>query len=283
MEANSKAYHTTSNDTRQRIIAASLAGTDAPTIATCFSVNPWTVRRILDKYRATGRADKEKQGGYKPSLLHEEHCAFLRELMAEDATVTLERMQEQFWAVSGLNVSVATIHRAIVGFAYSFKVMKVQVRAAVTEAALAARRDYSRWLMETVIHNKNTVYVHEVGFTVVSRVNRGRAKVGEAARIVKPLIRSRNISVMAAIARSGVVHYEILDGHGNSERFRQFLHGLQEHCQELGIGDAVVIMDNFPILLSKTWPFWAWSANIYLPTHLFLTQSRIFLVNGKPS
>ena len=85
--------------------------------------------------------------------------------MAEDATITLERMQEQLWAVTGLSPCLSTVHRSIVGFDFSFKVLKVQVQAAVTEEALAARRAYSRWLMDTVIGNQNTVYVDEVGFS----------------------------------------------------------------------------------------------------------------------
>ena len=168
--AHAKTYHKTSNDTRQRVIAAFEAGNDEATIAGCFSVNSWTVRRILDKYRRTGRSDKEQHGGYRTKLLTEAHCEFLRELMAEDATITLERMQEQLWAVTGLSPCLSTVHRSIVGFDFSFKVLKVQVQAAVTEEALAGRRAYSRWLMDTVIGNQNTVYVDEVGFSVVSRV-----------------------------------------------------------------------------------------------------------------
>ena len=293
IEAHAKAYHKTSNDTRQRIVAAFEAGTDPATIAACFSVNSWTVRRILDKYRRTGRANKEQHGGYKPRLLEEEHCEFLRELMAEDATITLELMQEKLCAVSGLDVSVSTIHRAIVGFQYSFKTLKVQVRAAVTDAAKESRREYSRWLMETVIHNRNTVYVDEVGFTVVSRVNRGRAKVGESARLVKPLIRSKNFSVMAAIARTGIVHYEVLDGHGNSERFRQFLHGLQEQCLQMNLRDPIIIMDNVSFhrsaivledmaVLGLNYKFLPPYSPFFNPIENFFSQWKGFVRSQKP-
>ena len=65
----------------------------------------------------------------------------------------------------------------------------------------------------------------------------------QAARLLLPSIRSRNISVMAAISRHGVVHYEILDGNGNGERFKQFLHGLQSELLKLH-PDPILIMDN---------------------------------------
>ena len=82
-----------------------------------------------------------------------------------------------------------------------------------------------------------------MGFTVVSRVNRGRSLKNNAARLVVPTIRSRNISVMAAIFRHGIAHYEILDGHGNGERFRRFLHGLQAELLDQH-PEPILIMDN---------------------------------------
>ena len=99
----------------------------------------------MDKYYATGEANKGKQGGHKPKLITEDHCVFLRELMEEDCTITLEFMQEQLEAVDGLHVSLATIHNRIVGFHYSFKIVKKQCFAAVTDAMKELRREYSRW------------------------------------------------------------------------------------------------------------------------------------------
>ena len=87
------------------------------------------------------------------------------------------------------------------------------------------------------------MYLDEVGFKVTSRVNRGRAPKNQAARLIVPSIRSRNITVMAAISRFGVVHYEVLDANGNGERFRQFLHGLQAALLEKH-HNPVLIMDN---------------------------------------
>ena len=46
----------------------------------------------------------------------EAHCEFLRELIAEDASRTLEFMQEQLMVVDDLWVDVSTIHRRIAGF-----------------------------------------------------------------------------------------------------------------------------------------------------------------------
>ena len=243
IEAHQHPYQRTSNDTRQRIISAMQAGGDQDLVSRILNVKPWTVRRVMLKFYATGETDKGKHGGHKGKILTEAHCAYLRDLMAEDATISLARMRDQLEIVDGVQVSLTTIHNAIKGFAYSFKVLKKQAQAAVTPALMAERRVYSQWLMDSVIEHRNIVYLDEVGFTVTSRVNCGRALKNQPARLVVPSIRSRNITVMAAISRYGVVHYEILDGNGNGERFRQFLHGLQAELLERH-PEPLLIMDN---------------------------------------
>lgn len=198
----------------------------------------------MDKYYVTGETNKGKHGGHKPKLITEEHCTFLRELMEEDCTITLEYMQEQLEAVDGLRVGISTIHYRVIGFHYSFKIVKKQCMAAITDAVKDHRRQYSRWLINAVMEGRNLVYLDEVGFQVSSRVNRGRAEKGESARLETTTIRSRNISCMSAIHRTGVVHYEILEATANGERFRQYLHGLQEALLMRQIADPIIIMDN---------------------------------------
>ena len=47
-----------------------------------------------------------------------------------------------------------TVHNAIVGFAFSFKCLKIQCVAAVTEDLKQKRREYSRWLLSQLVENK---------------------------------------------------------------------------------------------------------------------------------
>jgi hypothetical protein len=65
------------------------------------------------------------------------------------------------------------------------------------------RRNYSHWHSHQIINNRNMVYVDEVGFQVSSRVSSGRSKAGTRAITTVPTVRSRNISVMAAITKYG--------------------------------------------------------------------------------
>ena len=50
-----------------------------------------------------------------------------------------------------------------------------------------------------------------------------------------------------AIHRTGVLRHEILEAHANGERFRQYLHGLQEELLMRHIADPIIVMDNFAI------------------------------------
>ena len=121
IEAHQHPYQRTSNDTRQRIISAMQAGGDQDLVSRILNVKPWTVRRVMLKFYATGETDKGKHGDHKGKMLTEAHCAYLRDLMAEDATISLARMRDQLKIVDGVQVSLTTIHNAIKGFAYSFK------------------------------------------------------------------------------------------------------------------------------------------------------------------
>ena len=132
IEAHQNTNQCTPNDTRQRIVRAILDGEDEEVVSRLFNVKRWTVRRIMLKYDETGDSNKGKHGGHKKRLLTEEHCAFLREMISEDATVSLAYMRDQLESVDGLHVALSTVHKAIEGFGYSFKVLKKQAQAAVT-------------------------------------------------------------------------------------------------------------------------------------------------------
>jgi hypothetical protein len=102
-------------------------------------------------------------------------------------------------------VSLTTIHNAIKGFHFSLKILTVQTEAANTPELLVARREYSLAFSADVYENRNFIFVDEVGFKMSQRIRYGRALIGDLARIETPAIRTRNISVMAAMNRNGYV------------------------------------------------------------------------------
>jgi transposase len=140
----------------------------------------------------------------------------------------------------------------------------VQVCQAVTDALKAERILFSFWLLEEIIQERSLIFLDEVGFKLSQRVSYGRSEKGEPARLISPGIRTRNITVMAAMTKNGleyvffilnmiykfntcefrILSYQILDGNGNQESFRQFLHQIQADANAAVLGDATIVMDN---------------------------------------
>jgi transposase len=82
----------------------------------------------------------------------------------------------------------------------------------------------------------------ESGFNLTLRRTRGRSKAGVPAKLVVPSIRAKNISVMAAISHNGLQKYNILEGNGNGEKFREFLRDLVQVIPP----QSTILMDNVP-------------------------------------
>ena len=64
--ANDRPHRQTSNETRQRVIVALLAGMSMNDVALAHSVKLYTVDRIWKKLQACGGTNKDKVGGQKP-------------------------------------------------------------------------------------------------------------------------------------------------------------------------------------------------------------------------
>ena len=61
------------------------------------------------------------------------------------------------------------------------------------------------------IDDKNFVFLDEVGFSVATRPKRGRSRRGNIAAAIVPATRTRNISVLAAMNKYGMIYQRIHD------------------------------------------------------------------------
>ena len=84
----------------------------------------------------------------------------------------------------------------------------------------------------------------KVGFAVVTRPNRGLIRRGEPVFLTVPAARSRNISVLAAMNKYGMIYNVIFEGAVNGENFKQCLKEIKECCIIKGIENPIFIMDN---------------------------------------
>jgi len=69
---------------------------------------------------------------------------------------------------------------------------------------------------------RSIVFTDEVGFQFSARTSRGRSKKGEKCQIVGPCLRSKNITVMAGLTDSTILHYDVLENNGNALAYEHF-------------------------------------------------------------
>src|SRR5690606_11175157 len=88
------------------------------------------------------------------------------------------------------------------------------------------------------------IFIDETGFNISMRRTYGRSLAGTKVRLQVPRLRSKNITVIAAISESGIVHYKVLDGNGNQNTFSEFLVELFTTLNANGLQSRILIMDN---------------------------------------
>lgn len=132
------------------------------------------------------------------------------------------------------------MRNATLGFRYSVKRIQTMAVAGDTEENWQRRADFAPWLINCDFDDNRTIFLDETGFNVSMRRISGRSLVGQPARVKVPCIRSKNISVMAAISGVGMALYKVLDGNGNAERFRQFIQELLLRIP----ANSTIVMDN---------------------------------------
>ncbi len=92
-----------SNDLRERVVAAVLAGESCRSVAARFGVGVSSVVKWSQRYRATGSVAPGKMGGHRKRVL-EPHRAFIADRMAQTPHLTLHRLKDELVA-RGVTVS----------------------------------------------------------------------------------------------------------------------------------------------------------------------------------
>ncbi|KAE9046790.1 hypothetical protein PR003_g4596 [Phytophthora rubi] len=98
---------------KARVVRAFQEGKDWREVATANDVNYHTARRAV---LATG-AEPKQRGGLRPSSVKMtvEVMSKLEELIDEDCRMTLEQLRDRLHSDLGVDVSVASVHRALQG------------------------------------------------------------------------------------------------------------------------------------------------------------------------
>jgi putative transposase len=92
-----------SNDLRERVVAAFLAGESSRSVASRFGVAVSSVVKWSQRYRSTGSVAPGKIGGHRKSVL-EPHRGFILERIRQTPHLTLHGLKDEL-AARGVKVS----------------------------------------------------------------------------------------------------------------------------------------------------------------------------------
>ena len=200
-----------SNDDRERIVAKTLEGHSVPAISSMYQINYQIVNSIIKQYLKTGLIFAEKRGGDRRSKLTLEVNKSLLAYVDLECTKTLHEMAEWVKSTFNIEVSNSTVDRALREFHYTLKRVTLVPERRNSVSTVELRTSYAASYRQLEVNNddKNFVFLAEVGFSVVTRPSRGRNRRGESAYLFVTAARSRNISVIVAMNKYGMIYHKI--------------------------------------------------------------------------
>lgn len=245
----SRNYKKISNEDRMKILNKfnqCMSNTD---IATSLELNYSAVSKIIKNYQKTGVLNAKAKGGDNRSKLSQEQKMAIRYWVDENCLITLNEMRLRVIETFNLTVSCSTIDRCLKEFHYTVKQVVTIPKQRNSENTIQKRYEYSQKFrnLEVSRPTEEFIFVDEVGFTVSSRPKRGRSLIGTKAITTVPAVRTRNISVFAAMNRNEMVFYKIQDRPFKSEDFKTSLLELKTKCFEKGLVSPLFFMGNASI------------------------------------
>ena len=113
-----------SNDLRERVVRAHLAGAPIRSVAARYGVSVSSVPKWVARWRARGSVAPGKIGGHRSWLL-EPHRELVRALVGETPHLTIDRLRDLL-AAAGISVCRDTIWRFLRREGLSFKTNSVR-------------------------------------------------------------------------------------------------------------------------------------------------------------
>jgi len=236
-------YTPIKNDDREEIVNSYENGATASEIASLYQFNVSTVRTIIKKYLQTGNYkteySAEREGIQK---LNEEQKEQVRRWVDEDCSITLLKLAERILQEMEIKVSRQTISRVLKSFHYTLK----PVHRIPDANAIEVQSNNELLFSGLRFHyNENSiVFVDEIGFNVSMRSIRARSLVGKPAVKNVPVLRSRNMSIICAMNRGGLIYYKLHKGPATITLFSQYFNELALKLADFQILERVIVMDN---------------------------------------
>jgi transposase len=232
-----RSYNRISNKNREKILSKIKQGVSTKAISDALELNYWTVLKIVNNYQLSGHTNTKKLGGDRCSKLDNVKKNQIRKWVDKNCLLTLREISQKIFDSYGLDVSQSTVDRCLRSFHYTLKAISLVPAPRNTESTILKRLEYAQKFRNyEVSHNsERLVFLDEVGFAVSSRPKKGRSLQGTSSYVDVPAARTRNISVLAAMNKNGMVFNKVYDKALNGEDFKSSLVLLKQKCEILGI------------------------------------------------
>jgi transposase len=226
-----KAY---SEDLRKRVVSAVAKGTPRKEVATTFAVSMPTIERWLRRQRETQSLAPKPVPG-PAAVKMDGLLEALPVRLAERADATLAEQCSWWRATSGVEVSTATMSRALTRLGWTRK--KKTLRASEQDGVL---RD--AWRAEVVLMpSDDLVFLDETGSHLGYTPTHAWVPRGQRAHAAAPRNPGENKTVIAALTLDGVGSLMRFDGGMTSGRFEGYVRHVLAPTLRPG---QVVIADN---------------------------------------
>jgi len=234
-----KAY---SQDMREHILQAVDRGIPKTEVARIFGVGCATVLRYERQRRELGTLSPKKIPG-RPSRKGALLLKVLPAQLEARPDATLEEHRRLFLAKTGMDVSVATIARAIERLGWTLKKKTLRAGERNEEA-------HAAWhLTAKTLDPAELVFVDECGISTAMTPLYSRSPKGQRAVGKVPRARWRNVTLIASLSLQGITSSMTLDGPADSAAFEAYVRHALVPALEPG---QTVILDNISIHKGRT-------------------------------
>ncbi|XP_049292943.1 uncharacterized protein LOC125768820 isoform X3 [Anopheles funestus] len=237
---------TTSDEDRHRVVTAYENGASGKDIAKMLNIKRGTVYSIIKKYQKTWEVSAAKRGGNRPKMLSDEAVQSIRSWIDEDCTLTMKVLVEKVHERYSVRVSTTTIAREIKGFNFSFKRIHNIPERRNTDSTIEERKSYAAMYYELLLEitDKGIVFLNETGLKLSMRTSQGRSQPGTTPSAVEPQLRSKNISIICAMNKYGIVHYRSHNRAITTKLIKEFVLELKAKLRMRGVSRSCFIMDD---------------------------------------
>lgn len=235
-----------SNELRTQIITMYDDGNTITKLAQLFRRPRTTISSIIHKIKKTNCIDKGLRGGMRKKILTEENKRYICKMVNDDCTLPLRQIAQNLWVEKGIKCCIKTVNRALQQFHFTLKrVRRYPVKRNNPEAINQRYIYVMNYLnMLKTMKEENIFFIDEAEFSLSMRGTHGQAPRGNRAIKIVPGIRTKNISICAAMNISGIQLYEVQQNSYNSSKFTEFLKKVCDILKEKCIIPCTIVLDN---------------------------------------